>query len=362
LHTTTEMSSTISPSPQGEAPTQRGSFNIVDETVISKSNSGETSEKESCHDAASATEAAADSRFACNICFDEVSEPVVTRCGHLYCWPCLFKWLEPGMNAEERDSLGMNSLQYGGRDPSRRVCPVCKTSCPLSAVVPLYIRSSPVRSSRTKSIASSQSKSQVDTSEPENDANSTSYEGGIGAADEGLRRRRVSHVSDESNIESEQVPVPNRPSFTQPQHRQEEPSSPPMSRRSSPGSSPRSRSSSDNPYRSGSVLLTPRSPNGHNGSLTYGIISSLQRATAEYYRHNATNADESERRQIPSLHDRRDPLRNHNIDGSGRFSDSPRGYSYYDDGNGVLSSETTQYLSRLLIMLTSFVIFCFLLV
>ncbi len=356
------MSSTTSPSPQGEASTQHGAFNTADDTIIKKSNSCETSEKDCCHHAASETEAAADSRFACNICFDEVSEPVVTRCGHLYCWPCLFQWLEPGMNAEERESLGMSSFQYGGRDPSRRVCPVCKASCPLSAVVPLYIRSSPVRPSRSKSIASTQSKNAVDISEPENDANSTSYAGGIGVADEGLRRRRASHASDDSTIESEHVPVPNRPSFSRPQHRQEEPSSPSISRRSSPGSSPRSRSSSDNPYRSGSVLLTPRSPNGHNGSLTYGIISSLQRATAEYYRNNANNADESNRRQIPSLHDQRDPLRNHHADGSGRFANSPRGYSYYDNGNGALSSETTQYLSRLLIMLTSFVIFCFLLV
>ena len=34
----------------------------------------------------------ADSRFSCNICFEDVNEPVVTRCGHLYCWPCLFRW------------------------------------------------------------------------------------------------------------------------------------------------------------------------------------------------------------------------------------------------------------------------------
>jgi len=53
-------------------------------------------------------------------------------------------------------------------------------------------------------------------------------------------------------------------------------------------------------------------------------------------------------------------MSNHNADGSGRFRDSSQEYPLYDEGNGNLNSETTQYLTRLLIMLTSFVIFCFL--
>lgn len=28
-------------------------------------------------------------QFECNICFDAARDPVVTQCGHLYCWPCL---------------------------------------------------------------------------------------------------------------------------------------------------------------------------------------------------------------------------------------------------------------------------------
>src|SRR5271168_5029916 len=28
-------------------------------------------------------------QFDCNICFDVARDPVVTQCGHLYCWPCL---------------------------------------------------------------------------------------------------------------------------------------------------------------------------------------------------------------------------------------------------------------------------------
>jgi len=43
-----------------------------------------------------------DNRFVCAICLETVSdEPVVTRCGHLYCWPCLYQWLQPGMLLSE---------------------------------------------------------------------------------------------------------------------------------------------------------------------------------------------------------------------------------------------------------------------
>src|ERR1700737_3272066 len=28
-------------------------------------------------------------QFDCNICFDAARDPVVTQCGHLYCWACI---------------------------------------------------------------------------------------------------------------------------------------------------------------------------------------------------------------------------------------------------------------------------------
>ena len=30
-------------------------------------------------------------QFECNICLDAARDPVVTQCGHLYCWPCLHR-------------------------------------------------------------------------------------------------------------------------------------------------------------------------------------------------------------------------------------------------------------------------------
>jgi hypothetical protein len=29
--------------------------------------------------------------FECNICLEMAKEPIVTLCGHLFCWPCLFR-------------------------------------------------------------------------------------------------------------------------------------------------------------------------------------------------------------------------------------------------------------------------------
>ncbi len=30
--------------------------------------------------------------FECYICYYPATQPVLTKCGHLFCWPCLFKW------------------------------------------------------------------------------------------------------------------------------------------------------------------------------------------------------------------------------------------------------------------------------
>lgn len=46
--------------------------------------------------------------FECNICLDQAQDAVVSRCGHLFCWPCLHQWLEV--------------------KKSRPVCPVCKAA------------------------------------------------------------------------------------------------------------------------------------------------------------------------------------------------------------------------------------------
>ena len=125
-----------------------------------------------------------DNRFVCSICLETVSdEPVVTRCGHLYCWSCLYQWLEPGMLLSEytaafgsppgvagvqnstrnRNDAGgraglnfLNEMTYrnvnanhrpynpsgGSYNEARRCCPVCKADCTVDSVIPVYIQHS----------------------------------------------------------------------------------------------------------------------------------------------------------------------------------------------------------------------------
>jgi len=59
-------------------------------------------------------------RFECNVCLEDVREPIVTQCGHLYCWPCLYRWLNTGHNS----------------------CPMCKAGISEENVIPLFIRGS----------------------------------------------------------------------------------------------------------------------------------------------------------------------------------------------------------------------------
>jgi len=58
--------------------------------------------------------------FDCNICLELAQDPVVTLCGHLFCWPCLYRWLQMHSICQE--------------------CPVCKASVEEEKVIPLYGR------------------------------------------------------------------------------------------------------------------------------------------------------------------------------------------------------------------------------
>ncbi|KAJ1739524.1 hypothetical protein LPJ68_004602 [Coemansia sp. RSA 1086] len=59
----------------------------------------------------------ASDEFSCNICFDTATDPVLTLCGHLFCWSCLVQWLERSAT-----------------------CPVCKAGCDKDKVIPVYGR------------------------------------------------------------------------------------------------------------------------------------------------------------------------------------------------------------------------------
>jgi E3 ubiquitin-protein ligase RNF5 len=63
-----------------------------------------------------------DGAFLCNVCLEQVKDrdPVVTQCGHLYCWPCLYRWL----------------------NTHHSTCPVCKAGVTQDNVIPIFIRGS----------------------------------------------------------------------------------------------------------------------------------------------------------------------------------------------------------------------------
>ncbi|XP_052142338.1 E3 ubiquitin-protein ligase RMA1-like isoform X2 [Oryza glaberrima] len=93
--------------------------------------------------AAAAAEAQGGGCFDCNICLDFATEPVVTLCGHLYCWPCIYEWLHPG-----GDDDGSNGDASSTR---RRPCPVCKAAVSPDTLVPLYGRGRGGSSKRARS-------------------------------------------------------------------------------------------------------------------------------------------------------------------------------------------------------------------
>ncbi|GBG87095.1 hypothetical protein CBR_g44551 [Chara braunii] len=61
--------------------------------------------------------------FECNICLELANDPVITLCGHLFCWPCLYRWLQ---------------MHVAGKE-----CPVCKAGVDEEKVIPLYGRGNP---------------------------------------------------------------------------------------------------------------------------------------------------------------------------------------------------------------------------
>ncbi|ORX52666.1 hypothetical protein DM01DRAFT_324924 [Hesseltinella vesiculosa] len=58
--------------------------------------------------------------YDCNICFDTAIYPVLTVCGHLFCWVCLCRWLE--------------------QQQANPTCPMCKAGCSKANIIPVYGR------------------------------------------------------------------------------------------------------------------------------------------------------------------------------------------------------------------------------
>ncbi|KAL3621213.1 hypothetical protein CASFOL_036125 [Castilleja foliolosa] len=72
--------------------------------------------------------------FECHICFDLAQEPIVTLCGHLYCWPCLYQWIQIHSRFHE--------------------CPVCKATVQEEKLVPIFGRGKSGSDPRSRSFLS----------------------------------------------------------------------------------------------------------------------------------------------------------------------------------------------------------------
>ncbi|KAK9826833.1 hypothetical protein WJX81_005441 [Elliptochloris bilobata] len=72
--------------------------------------------------------------------------PVVTLCGHLYCWPCLYRWMQVQSHC--------------------RVCPVCKAGIEQDKVVPIYGRGGENTDPRQKLQASAKQDAEDEASVP----------------------------------------------------------------------------------------------------------------------------------------------------------------------------------------------------
>lgn len=285
-----------------------------------------------------------DSRFTCNICFESVVDPVVTQCGHLYCWPCLYRWLEPGMLPAERLSLGLpqqfttNSSGGGGNNNnnSRRVCPVCKSPCSTPTLVPIYVRRDNPNDDEEQKLNTKEDQSnEIGPSETSSSSNQSNNH-------DNHQLEEEEEVEDMVEVESSSSPITMNSSTMQGiettttttttgLRRRNVPSRPAASVSPHPLQSTSSPTAATTPIDN--MWMTPLSPNGRAASLSHGIMLTLQQATSTSF--------------VPPLH----------------FQNNRQQHQQHQQQTTEIMDNhpnTTEYLSRLLIMLTSFVIFCFL--
>ena len=280
-----------------------------------------------------------DSRFCCNICLEAVVEPVATQCGHLYCWPCLYRWLEPGMYPDERAALGLSSHLNVPVDSSRRVCPVCKAPSSVPALVPIYVRAAhdqtpeksivddaPVERQESDDLLSLNNNACDELEEP-GEASDPQMETDFAASDDNLGiRQRLRFRSRDSDIPDNEVP--SRPAANSPHH----------SPRPSPSQRQRQQTNSPPPpYRNNNTnpaWRTPLSPAAHPASLSQGLLLSFQQQTQQQQQQSA----------VPPLH--------HGIHRTNNVTDW--------EVQPPDAADATEYLSRLLIVLGSFVMLCLL--
>ncbi|KAI8143315.1 hypothetical protein BJV82DRAFT_612309 [Fennellomyces sp. T-0311] len=111
--------SSLEPEQEQLIPERKRSQFSYNSNELRRRHAGKSPEQESSS-GTTRTESNGGGFYECNICFDTATHPVLTLCGHLFCWSCLAQWL----NAQSRNPT----------------CPVCKAGCGKDKVIPVYGR------------------------------------------------------------------------------------------------------------------------------------------------------------------------------------------------------------------------------
>eukprot|EP01112_Ceratiomyxa_fruticulosa_P014901 TRINITY_DN4322_c0_g2_i3.p1 TRINITY_DN4322_c0_g2~~TRINITY_DN4322_c0_g2_i3.p1 ORF type:complete len:200 (-),score=38.58 TRINITY_DN4322_c0_g2_i3:185-784(-) len=99
-------------------------------TTSSQSQENSSGGSETNNNAAADVNNGESGTFECNICLEGAAQPVITLCGHLYCWPCIYRWTQMHL--------------------SNPLCPVCKSSITTDSLIPLYGRGKEQTDPRTR--------------------------------------------------------------------------------------------------------------------------------------------------------------------------------------------------------------------
>eukprot|EP00026_Physarum_polycephalum_P010093 Phypoly_transcript_10244.p1 GENE.Phypoly_transcript_10244~~Phypoly_transcript_10244.p1 ORF type:complete len:202 (+),score=40.01 Phypoly_transcript_10244:45-650(+) len=91
----------------------------MSETTFEPAGSSSTNENNNNNNENNNANNEENSMFECNICLEQSTEPVITLCGHLFCWVCIYKWMQT---------------------QQRPQCPVCKSAITTEKLIPLYGR------------------------------------------------------------------------------------------------------------------------------------------------------------------------------------------------------------------------------
>jgi hypothetical protein len=338
----------------------RFSYSYLLMTFSNSVSSSSETRKPSMSETAAGSSVLTDSRFSCNICLDAVTEPVVTQCGHLYCWPCMYQWLEPGMLPDERLGLGLggptnsNGLgwlesQATAINAKRRVCPVCKAACSVTALVPIYVRNENDELPEQQSYEQDQGEENVLDETEQTSPLSPPRQNEQDNQGLGLKKRLV-QVDDSANPRGDDcAPVPARPAANSPQRVRTD-------SRHTPNRNPPQQQMASYNRR---ILESPnRSPSAvFLGSLTQGMALMLQQQQEQQQTSSSTDPSASPSYTRPSI----PPLQRFmDRDGNFRSSFAPGTFTGSTTNVQVEDPDATEVLSRLLLMLGSFVLLCLL--